>query len=89
MPLFMDFHPSLKLPASAIDEIADDAAARRSDRFGVRQVELLHNAAGQVYCLLDAPEAEAVRRHHSALGVDCGDVHEVQGIAFAAAEAKA
>ena len=28
--------------------------------FGVRQVELFHNADGKVYCLLDAPDADAV-----------------------------
>jgi hypothetical protein len=33
-----------------------------------------------VYCLLEAPDAEAVRKHHEALGVPCGDVHEVAGL---------
>ena len=80
MPRFMDYHADLKLPQSAIDQIAADAAAGRSDQFGVRQVELFHNSAGKVYCLLDAPDAEAVRQHHAALGVDCGDVHPVEGI---------
>jgi hypothetical protein len=80
MPRFMDFHPDLKLPKAAIDQITADAAAERGDRFGVRQVELFHNAAGRVYCLLDAPDEEAVRQHHAALGVDCGEVHPVDGI---------
>lgn len=80
MPQFMDYHSDLKLPRSAIDQIAADAVAGRSDQFAVRQVELFHNAAGQVYCLLEAPDAEAVRKHHAALGVDCGDVHPVVGI---------
>lgn len=80
MPQFMDFHPDLKLPQPAIDQIAADTAAKRADQFGVRQIELFHNADGQVYCLLEAPDAEAVRRHHAALGVDCGEVHEVAGL---------
>jgi hypothetical protein len=46
----------------------------------VRQVELFHNPEGKVYCLLEAPDAAAVRHHHEALGVPCGDVHEVNGI---------
>jgi hypothetical protein len=33
-----------------------------------------------VYCLLEAPDADAVRSHHASLGVRCGDVHEVAGI---------
>jgi hypothetical protein len=80
MPQFMDYHDELKLPAEAIASIRDDTAAGRSDQFGVRQVELFHNADGKVYCLLDAPDAAAVRAHHAALGVDCGEVHEVQGL---------
>ena len=73
----MDFHPDLKLPADAIDQIADDTRHGRADQFGVRQLELYHNAEGQVYCLLDGPDEEAIRRHHAALGVPCGDVHQV------------
>jgi hypothetical protein len=81
VPQFMDFHPELKLPQDAIDSIAEGAHAGTTDQFGVRQVELFHNADGKVYCLLDAPNEQAVRDHHAALGVDCGDVHEVSGIA--------
>ncbi len=80
MPQYMDFHSDLKLPQAAIDDIAQGAAAGTADQFGVTQVELYHNADGRVYCLLDAPNAQAVRDHHAALGVDCGDVHEVSGI---------
>jgi hypothetical protein len=80
VPTFMDFHHDLKLPPEAVAQIADDTKAGRSDQFGVRQVELYHNADGQVYCLLEAPDADAVRAHHEALGVDCGEVHEVAGL---------
>ncbi len=80
MALFMDFHGELKLPAEAIAQIADGTRAGRADQFGVRQVELYHNAEGQVYCLLDGPDEDAVRKHHAALGVPCGDVHRVTGL---------
>ncbi len=80
MPMFMDFHPDLKLPAEAIADITQGAKAKAQDQFGVRQVELYHNPEGPVYCLLEAPSAEAVRDHHASLGVPCGDVHEVTGI---------
>jgi Protein of unknown function (DUF4242) len=80
MPQYMDFHPALKLPQAAIDDIGAGARAGTADEFGVRQVELYHNPEGQVYCLLDAPDAQAVRDHHAAIGVDCGEVHEVTGI---------
>ncbi|HXC83268.1 MAG TPA: nickel-binding protein [Trebonia sp.] len=81
MPRFMDFHNDLKLPGEAIAQITADTRDQRSDQFGVRQLELYHNAEGQVYCLLEAPDEEAVRKHHDALGVECGAVHRVEGIA--------
>jgi hypothetical protein len=80
MVLFMDFHEHLPLSGEDIAKIGDDARNERADQFGVRQVELYHNASGQVYCLLEAPDEEAVRKHHAALGADCGAVHPVHGI---------
>ena len=80
MPKFMDFHDDLKLPQEAIDQIGQGARDGATDEFGVRQVELYHNADGKVYCLLEAPSEEAVRQHHAALDVSCGDVHEVTGL---------
>ena len=80
MPRFMDFHQDLKLPAEAIAQIAEDTRNGTADQFGVRQVELYHNADGQVYCLLDGPDEDAIRKHHAALGVDCGTVHRVEVI---------
>jgi hypothetical protein len=80
MPQFMDFHDHLMLPDEAIQQITQDTKDAKADEFGVRQVELFHNSDGKVYCLLEAPDADAVRSHHAALGVPCGDVHEVSGL---------
>ncbi|HEY6278771.1 MAG TPA: nickel-binding protein [Streptosporangiaceae bacterium] len=81
MARFMDFHDDLKLPAEAIAQIAGDARQGKADQFGVRQIELYHNPEGKVYCLLDGPDETAIRNHHAALGVACGDVHEVDSLA--------
>ena len=80
MPRFMDYHDDLKLPAEAIEQIAQGTREGAADQFGVRQVELYHNADGKVYCLLEGPDADAVRKHHEALGVPCGEVHQVSGV---------
>ena len=80
VPRFMDFHDDLKLPAEAIAQIADDTRHERADDFGVRQVELYHNAEGKVYCLLEGPDEDAIRKRHAALGVSCGDVHQVDSL---------
>jgi Protein of unknown function (DUF4242) len=80
MPTFMDYHDDLKLPPEAIAQIGEGARNGATDEFGVRQVELYSNPDGKVYCLLDAPDEEAVRKHHAALDVPCGDVHRVSSL---------
>jgi len=80
MPRFMDFHDDLKLPAEAVEQIGQGARDGAVDEFGVRQIELFHNAEGKVYCLLDAPDEDAVRKHHAALDVPCGAVHRVDSL---------
>ena len=80
MALFMDFHENLKLPDEAIARIAEDTRNAKADQFGVRQVELYHNPDGKVYCLLEGPDEDAIRKHHAALGVPCGDLHQVDSL---------
>ena len=80
VPQFMDFHDDLKLPAEGIQQIAQGTREGATDEFGVRQVELYHNPDGKVYCLLEGPDEDAIRKHHKALGVPCGDVHQVDGV---------
>lgn len=80
MPTFMDYHDDLKLPQQAIDDIGRGSREGEVDEFGVRQVELFHNPDGKVYCLLEAPDEEAVRKHHAALDVPCGEVHRVDSL---------
>jgi Protein of unknown function (DUF4242) len=76
----MDYHDDLKLPEDAVRQITKETEEHKVDKFGVRQIELFHNPDGKVYCLLEAPDEDAVRRHHAALGVPCGDVHEVKSL---------
>jgi hypothetical protein len=80
MPIFMDHHPDLKLPQDAVDSIAEGTRNKTIDEFGVRQVELYHNADGHVYCVLEAPDEDAVRKHHASLGVPVGEVVPVKGV---------
>ena len=61
VPQFMYFHDELQLPQEAIDQIIRDTKGAKADEFGVRQVELFHNPDGKVYCLLEAPDAEAAQ----------------------------
>jgi hypothetical protein len=78
MPRYMDVHDDLKLTPEALRQIGQDAREGTADGYGVTQVELFHNPKGKVFCLLDAPDEDAVRRHHAALDVPCGEVHRVE-----------
>jgi hypothetical protein len=53
MPRFMDYHDDLKLPQEAIDQIARETREGAADEFGVRQIELhheaLHGSCGDVH----------------------------------------
>ena len=82
MALFMDHHEDLKLPAQALTQIAEDTSRARADRFGVRQVKPCHNPDGKVYCLLDAPDEDAIHQHHAALGVPRAEVHQVDSLTW-------
>ncbi|SDY51337.1 Protein of unknown function [Modestobacter sp. DSM 44400] len=80
MPRFMDFHDHLQLPPEAIADIGAGARDGATDAYGVRQVELYHNPEGKVWCVLEAPDEDAVRKHHAALDVPCGHVHRVESL---------
>lgn len=80
MPKFMDFHDELKLPAEAIGQTAARTRPGATDQFGARQIERYHNTDGKVYGRLEGPEQEAIRKHHQALSVPCGDVHQVNSL---------
>ncbi len=80
MPKFMDLHNNLPLPDDVIREIKAGQQAGARDEFGVCQLDLYYNPEGTVFCLLDAPDADAVRKHHDAMGVACGDIHQINSL---------
>jgi len=49
------------------------------DELGVKTVNILYNFEVEtIYCLLDAPNKEAVEEHHGKLGVTCDWIMEVK-----------
>lgn len=79
MPLFMDTH-SIDGGVRATD-VADAHLAdlRTQDRYGVRYLRYwVDEAAGRIFCLVDAPDAEAARRvHRDAHGLVAETIHPV------------
>ncbi len=78
MPKFMDFHDALPLWSADIEQLRSQTEAGTADEYGVRQLELYYNSEGKAYCLLEGPDEEAVRQHHAALNVSCGEVNKVE-----------
>jgi len=75
MPRFLDSH---KLKGIAEETLKNLQNAPR-DEFGVKHVNLLYNKAeDKLYCLLDAPNKEAVEKHHEKAGIKCDWVTEVK-----------
>ena len=78
MPKFMDFHPKVQMSPEGIAQLRADTKSQKVDEFGVRQLEFFYSPEGKgVYCLLEAPDEEAVRKHH---GGECGEVILVESM---------
>ena len=74
MPMFMDSHPMEPFTAEALREVQNAPA----DEFGVTHHDILFSEAdNKIYCVLKAPNIEAIHKHHEAAGVSCDWVHEV------------
>jgi len=78
MPKFMDFHPDLIMELDHVQRLRQETESGKVDQFGVRQLELFYNPDGKgVYCMLEAPDEEAVRKHH---GGNCGEIIRIESL---------
>jgi hypothetical protein len=79
MPLFMDIHENL--PGVTADDVASAHAAdlATQDAHGVNYRSYwVDEATGRVFCLVEAPDAEAAARvHREAHGLVADRIHEV------------
>lgn len=80
MPLFMDVHHHLPEGATAKDVAgAHEADLRVQEKFDVRYVNYwFDERLGKVFCLVDAPDAEAATAcHREAHGLVADELYEV------------
>ncbi len=69
MAKFIDYHAKMpQLPPEAAQQMAATIRAGQADEFGVKPLNVFMGAGGQVYCLCEAPSAEAVVNAHQAKG---------------------
>lgn len=81
MPLFMDVHQNIPEGATAKD-VADahQADLRVQDKFGVKYVSYwVDDKAGKVFCLVEAPDADAASAcHREAHGLTADEIYQVE-----------
>jgi hypothetical protein len=75
MPKFIDAHGMRPFTAQQLREIKDAPP----DEFGVTHRDILFNESDdKVWCILEAPNREAVEKHHEKAGLKCDWIHEVE-----------
>lgn len=79
MPLFMDTHRNVEGLTREAVESAHQADLATQEKYGVDYMRYWFNEeAGAVYCLVEAPDAEAaVAVHREAHGLVADDIVEV------------
>ena len=62
-------------------KMIEDLANSPPDKFGVTHTELFYNEGeDKLYCVLDAPNEEAIWKHHESVGLKCEFVTEVRQV---------
>jgi hypothetical protein len=76
LPKFLDVH--------SLEGIRDEGTLRELqqspvDEFGVKHIKILFNRQANIcFCLLEAPDREAVERHHEKYKIRCNWITEVE-----------
>ena len=75
MTLFIDEHPMGTFDEKTLNELQNSPR----DEFGITHKNILYNKdEDKVFCNLDAPNKEAVDKHHNKAGLKCESITEVK-----------
>ena len=78
MPKFLDSHPMKGANPESLKKLLN----LPKDEFGVTHVNLIYSEDDdRMYCFLEAPDKEAVKKHHAKLGYTCDYILEVNSTA--------
>ena len=83
MPLYMDRHNKVEGLTAAAVRHAHDADTQIQDKYGVEYLQYWFDEnEGKVFCLVNAPNAEAAAKvHREAHGLEADEIVEVrQGV---------
>ncbi len=75
MPKFIDAHAMEPFKADQLKSLQNAPP----DEFGVTHHDILFSEKdNKIYCVLDAPNADAIHKHHEKAGITCDWVREVE-----------
>jgi hypothetical protein len=75
MPRFLDVHHLKGLDEDTLRKLQSAPA----DEFEVKPLNLMYNyEADRFYCLLEAPNKQAIKDHHNKYGFECEWITEVK-----------
>lgn len=78
MTLFIDEHSMDTIDEKTLNELQNSPR----DEFGITHKNILYNKdEDKIFCILDAPNKEAVDKHHNKAGLKCESIMEVKSTA--------
>jgi (2Fe-2S) ferredoxin len=79
MPTYIDCHPLAAIPSAVQHQMHQEAMRGSVDQHGVQP--LAHWVTdGVIYCVVQAPDAEAFCQHHAERGLPCDELHPIPGL---------
>ena len=74
MPKFLDSHPLKDATPETLKKFQNSPV----DEFGVKHLNLIYSEDdNRMFCFLEAPDKEAITKHHDKLGYKCDYILEV------------
>ena len=78
MAKFLDSHPMKGVKNTKLKELHDSP----TDEFGVKHLDIIYSENDdRMYCFLEAPNKDAVIKHHEKYGYTCDYIIEVNSTA--------
>lgn len=81
MPIFIDWHKAEEIAPDLRETVKRNIASGTPDAHGVidRGV-VLDREQRRMFCILEAPDEEAVRKHHHDAGIEVERIHRAEAI---------
>jgi hypothetical protein len=77
MPVFMDCHGARNpIAQPTLRRLLEEVRCQAADSHGVRVISYLLEDA-TLYCVIEAPDADAVAQHHAERNLTCSGLHRL------------